>query len=33
LLPPKYQKLIEKRDELEAQIREKAPEQRGRREL
>jgi transitional endoplasmic reticulum ATPase len=33
LLPPKYQKLLEKRDDLEAQIKEKAPEQRGRREL
>ena len=33
LLPPKYQKLIEKRDELEAQIKEKIPEQRGGREL
>jgi len=33
LLPPKYQKLMEKRSDLEAQIREKAPEQRGRRDL
>jgi transitional endoplasmic reticulum ATPase len=33
LLPLKYQKLLEKRDDLEAQIREKAPDQRGSREL
>jgi len=33
LLPPQYQKLIDQREELEKQIKEKAPEQRGRREL
>jgi hypothetical protein len=33
LLPPKYQKLLEKRGDLEARIREKAPDQRGSREL